>query len=92
MYIFFLTVKCQVADSNVDGTPGNLFVLIYCFVVGDVGIGVFAGFMLDVNCTGYMTAIFFHSVFLTSAGFTNVRLAVHFFKSGPFVDCILFEV
>ena len=47
-----------------DGFSGNLFsVLIYYFEVGHVGIGMVVGFPVDVNCTGYMTAMFFHSVF-----------------------------
>ena len=43
---------------------GNLFtVLIYYFEVGDVDMRVVVGFTVDVNCTCYMTAMSFHSIF-----------------------------
>ena len=87
---------CLVVDSDVDGFPGfscNLFgVLIYYFEVGDVGMGVVVGFTLDVNCTNYMAGMFFRSVLQTSLALTNVKFTATVFRTGLFVDYILFEV
>ena len=59
--------ECKVVDPDVDGFPVfsvNLFtVLIYYFEVEDVGTGMAFGFTVDVYCTGYLTAMFFYSIF-----------------------------
>ena len=60
-------IECWVVDPDVDSFPGfscNLFpVLIYYFEVGKVDMTVVVRFSVDVNCTGYMTAMFFGSIF-----------------------------
>ena len=97
MYNFpVLWLSAGLSILMVDGfpcSPGNLFAsLIYYFEEGDVGMGAVVWFTVDVNCTGYMAAVFLHSIFLTSAGLTHVRFTTNFFRTGPFVNCILFEV
>ena len=61
-------IECWVVDPHVDGfldTSGNSFaVLIYFFDVGDAVMGVVLGFTVDINYSGYMSAMFFHSIFL----------------------------
>ena len=83
-------------DPDEDGSPGfsaNMFaVLIYYFEVGDVGMGLVVGFTVVVNSTCYMTAMFFHSMSQTSAGFISARLTATFFRTGSFLDYSLFEV
>ena len=65
MYIFTcIAVECHVLDPDVDGFSSNLFAfLIYYFEVGGASLVVVVGFTVDVNCTGYMTTLFFHSIF-----------------------------
>ena len=46
---------------DVDGFPDNVFaVLISYFEVEDISIGLVVVFTLNADCTGYMTAMFFH--------------------------------
>ena len=56
-------IECWAVDSDMDGVTGfssYLFaVLIPYFEVGDVGTGLVVGFIMNVNCTGYMTAMVF---------------------------------
>ena len=61
-----VTVDCQVGGPVVDvfpGFSGAIFaVLIYYFAVGNIGRGTDVGVNVDVNCTHYMTAMFFNSI------------------------------
>ena len=71
----------------------SFFAILICyFEVEDVGTGIVARFTLDTNCTSYMIPMFFHSIFQTTAEFSNVRLTTNSFMSGSLVDYILFEV
>ena len=60
-------VKCKVVDPHANGFhsfSGNLFeVLIYYFEVYNVGMEVVVGFTVDINFTGDMTVMSFHSIF-----------------------------
>ena len=60
-------IECCIVGCDVDSIPGfsgKLFaVSIYYFEVGDVGTRVVVDFTEDVKCTGYMPAMFFHSIF-----------------------------
>ena len=97
-YVHFscATVECQIVDPGLDSFPGwycNLFtVLIYYFEVGDLVMGVVFACTVDIYCTGFMTATFFHSIFQTSAGLSNVKLTATSFRAGLFAVYILFEV
>ena len=74
------------------GLSGNLFAgFIYDTEVEDVGIGVVARVTVDVTLTGYVTAMSFNSILLTSAGLAYLRMTATFFSTGSFVGYILFE-
>ena len=60
---FYVTIGCQALYLDVDGFPDNLFaMLLYYSEVGDVCIRVVVKFIVDVNGTGNMTAMFFQSI------------------------------
>ena len=93
MYIFpVLQLGAGFVDPDVDGIPkfsGNMFaVLIYYFQNGRWWSRMVVRFTVYVNLHRYVNAVFF--TFLTSGGFTNVRLTATLFRTGPFVDYILF--
>ena len=77
-----LAVEGRVVDSNMNSFSsfsGNLLaILVYYLEVGDVGFGVVVGNAVFVNCTGYMTTVFFYSIFQTSAEFSYIRKVVIF--------------
>ena len=62
-------IECKIVDPDVDGFPdlsGDLFaVLIYYFEMGDAGMKAVDRFAVDVNCTGYLIVMLFHSIPLT---------------------------
>ena len=67
-------------------------ILNYYFEVGDVGCGMIVGHNVLVNSTGNMTTVFLDSILYTSAGFTYVGKVTIFFRAGPFVNNVLFQV
>ena len=87
-------IEGMVVNSNTNdfsSFPGTLFtVLIYYHEVEDVASGLVVGNATFLNCAGYITIVFFYSIFQTSAGFSYVRKVANFFWAGPFVDYVLF--
>ena len=84
-------VDWRVGESNIDGFSGKMLaVIVYYLDVGDDGFRVIVGNALYVNCNGDLINTLFHSIFQTSAWFSNEWKVIIFFLAGPFVDYILF--
>ena len=94
-----VTVEGMDVDFNMDGFSGSLFTFLVSYLeLWDVGLWVVVGNAVYVNCTGYMTNMFFYSIskhlldFQTSAGFSYLRMVSIFFWAEPFMEYVFLAV